>query len=189
MGDKMKLLLTTTALFFSTLTVNAATFGALQIAGPGCVNKTSELKVISQAESLYALPLNLYVKKEQGVSLDRKACTASLSVTLASDEKLMIENTSQKVNTRVHPGGTAKAQLEVFLAGSKGEILKAESVATDTYVNSRHTLSQEDSVTESSCGGEVILRANASGVAMGSAKVSIYHEDLKLNLKVVKCVL
>lgn len=187
MGDKMKLLLTTTALVFSTLTAQAVTFGTLQIAGPGCTNKTSELKVISQEQSLYALPLNLYVKKEQGVSLDRKACTASLSVTLASDEKLVIENTSQKVNTRVHPGGTAKTQLEVFLAGGKGEILKAESVATDKYLSSRHELSQGGVVTESSCGGEVIVRANASGVAMGQAKVSIYHEDLKLNLKVVKC--
>lgn len=183
----MKLLLTTAALIFSTLTAQAATFGTLQIAGPGCSNKTSELKLISEAESLYTLPLNLYVKKEQGVSLDRKACTASLSVTLASDEKLVIENTSQKVNTRVHPGGTAKAQLEVFLAGGKGEVLKAESVAADKYVSSRHELSQGGVVTESSCGGEVIVRANASGVAMGQAKVSIYHEDLKLNLKVVKC--
>lgn len=184
----MKLLLTTTALVLSTLTAQAATtFGALQIAGPGCTNKASELKLLSEAESLYALPLNLYVKKEQGVSLDRKACTASLSVTLAGDEKLVIENTSQKVNTRVHPGGTAKTQLEVFLAGGKGEILKAESVATDKYVSSRHELSQGGVVTESSCGGEVIVRANASGIAMGQSKVSIYHDDLKLNLKVVKC--
>lgn len=187
MGDKMKLLLMTTALVLSTLTAQAATFGTLQIAGPGCTNKTSELKVISEAESLYALPLNLYVKKEQGVSLDRKACTASLPVTLATGEKLVIENTSQKVNTRVHPGGTAKTQLEVFLAGGKGEVLKAESVAADKYVSSRHELSQGGVVAESSCGGEVIVRANASGVAMGQAKVSIYHEDLKLNLKIVKC--
>lgn len=183
----MKLLLTTITLVFSTLSAHAATFGTLQIAGPGCTNKTSELKLLSEAESLYALPLNLYVKKEQGVSLDRKACTASLPVTLASDEKLVVENTSQKVNTRVHPGGTAKTQLEVFLAGGKGEVLKAESVATDKYVSSRHELSQGGAVTESSCGGEVIVRANASGVAMGTAKISIYHEDLKLNLKVVKC--
>lgn len=183
----MKLLLMTTAIAFSSFAAQAATFGTLQIAGPGCANKTSELKLISETEPLYALPLNLYVKKEQGTSLDRKACTASLPVTLASDEKLVIENTSQKVNTRVHPGGTAKAQLEVFLAGGKGELLKAESLATDKYVSSRHHLSQEGVVTESSCGGEVIVRANASAVAMGAAKVSIYHEDLRLNLKVVKC--
>lgn len=183
----MKLLLMTTALVLATVMANAATFGTLQIAGQGCSNKTSELKLISEAESLYAIPLNLYIKKESGVSLDRKACTASLPVTLANDEKLVIENTSQKVNTRVHPGGTAKAQLEVFFAGSKGEVLKAESVAADKYVSSRHHLSQEGVVTESSCGGELIVRANASGVGMGSAKVSIYHDDLKLNLKVVKC--
>lgn len=187
MGDKMKLLLTTTALIFTALTAQAATFGALDIVGPGCTNKTSELKVISQSDSLYALPLNLYVKKEDGVSLDRKACTAKLLVSLASDEKLVIENVSQKVNTRVHPGGTAKAQLEVFLAGQKGEILKAESVALDKYVSSRHQLSQDGQVSESNCGGDVIVRANASAVAMGTAKVSVYHEDLKLNLKVVKC--
>lgn len=183
----MKLLLTTTAIALSSFAAHAATFGTLQIAGAGCANKTSELKLLSEAESLYALPLNLYVKKESGVSLDRKACAASLAVTLASDEKLVIENTSQKVNTRVHPGGTAKAQLEIFLAGGKGEILKAESVATDKYVSSRHELSQGGVVAESSCGGEVIVRANTSGVAVGSAKVSIYYEDLKLNFKVVKC--
>lgn len=183
----MKLLFTTLTLVLSTLNVKAATFGTLQIVGPGCVNKTSDLKVLSEVDSLYALPLNLYVKKEQSVSLERKSCSASLPVTLASDEKLVIENTSQKVNTRVYPGGTAKAQIEVFLAGGKGEILKAESVATDTYVNSRHTLSQDGLVTESSCGGDVIVRANASSVALGAAKVSIYHEDLKLKLKIVKC--
>lgn len=185
----MKLQLAISALILlGAFSANAATFGALSIAGAGCTNKTSELKIISQEDSLYALPLNLYVKKESGTGLDRKACTASLSVALASDEKLVIENVSQKVNTRVHAGGTAKAQLEVFLAGQKGEVLKAESVATDQYVNSRHHLSQDSVTAESACGGEVIVRANASGVAMGSAKVSIYHEDLKLKLKIVKCV-
>lgn len=183
---KLQLAISTLAIL-GAFSANAATFGALSINGAGCTNKTSDLKVISQEDSLYALPLNLYVKKESGTSLDRRACTASLSVTLASDEKLVIENVSQKVNTRVHAGGTAKAQLEVFLAGQKGEVLKAESVAADQYVNSRHHLSQDGVVVESACGDEVIVRANASGVAMGSAKVSIYHEDLKLNLKVVKC--
>lgn len=185
---KLQLAISTTALMFA-FSANAATFGALTIAGPGCVNKTSELKVLSQEESLYALPLNLYVKKEAGVSLDRKACTASLVVTLASDEKLVIENISQKVNTRVQAGGNAKAQLEVFLAGQKGEVLKAESVATDQFVSSRHHLSQDGKTSESGCGEEVIVRANASAVAMSQAKVSVYHEDLRLNLKVVKCSL
>lgn len=176
-----------TIVFLGAISANAADFGALTIAGPGCVNKTSELKVISQAESLYAIPLNLYVKKAEGTSLDRKACTVSLPVDLASDEKLVIENVSQKVNTRVNAGGTAKAQLEVFLAGQKGEVLKAESIAADKNVNSRHHLSQDGVVTESACGADVVVRANASGIAMASAKVSIYHEDLKLSLKVVKC--
>ena len=183
---KLQLIIVTLALL-GAISANAATFGALTIAGPGCVNKTSELKVLSQEESLYALPLNLYVKKLEGTSLDRKACTASLPVTLASDEKLVVENVSQNVNTRVHAGGTAKAQLEVFLAGQKGEVLKAESVTVDQYVSSRHHLSQGGVVAESACGAEVILRANASGIAVASPKVSIYHEDLKLNLKIVKC--
>jgi len=183
---KLQLAISTIALL-GTISANAHTFGALTIAGPGCVNKTSELKVISQEESLYALPLNLYVKKEADTGLARKACTASLVVSLASDEKLVIENVSQKVNTRVNAGGTAKAQLEVFLAGQTGEVLKAESVAADKYVNSRHHLSQEGVVTESNCGGDVIVRANASAIAMAAAKVSVYHEDLKLKLKVVKC--
>lgn len=183
----MKLLLMTSALVLATVMANAATFGKFQISGTGCTNKTNDLKLISETESLYALPLNLYVKKEQVVSLDRKSCTASLPVVLATGEKLVIENTSQKVNTRVYPSGIAKAQLEVFLSGGKGETLRAESVAKDKYVNSRHELSQGGIVAESSCGGEIIVRANASAVAMGAAKVSIYHEDLKLNLKIVKC--
>lgn len=184
---KLELIIMTLALM-GAFSANAATFGELTIAGPGCVNKTSELKVLSQEESLYAIPLNLYVKKLADISLDRKACTASLPITLASDEKLVVENVSQKVNTRVDAGGTAKAQLEVFLAGQKGEVLKAESVAADQYVSSRHHLSQDGVVAESACGANVILRANASGIAMASPKVSIYHEDLKLNLKVVKCL-
>lgn len=184
----MKLLLVTTAyILASAVTVNAATFGTLQIAGSGCVNRTSELKVISQQDSLYALPLNLYVKKPADQMLDRKACTASLPVTLAADEKLVIENVSQKVNTRVHVGGTAKAQLEVFLTGQQGEVLKAESTASENYLSSRHHLSQDGKVMESACGQEVIVRANASGLATNTAKVSIYHEDLRLNLKIVKC--
>lgn len=183
---KLKFAISTVVLL-STLSVNAATFGVLTIAGAGCTNKTSDLKIISQADSIYALPLNLYVKKEASISLERKTCAASLLVTLASDEKLVIENVSQKVNTRVYAGGTAKAQLEVFLAGQKGEVLKAESVAADQYISSRHHLSQDGVVAESACGGEVIVRANASGVAMASAKASIYHEDLKLKLKIVQC--
>jgi hypothetical protein len=170
-----------------TISVQAITLGTLQIAGAGCTNKTSDLKLISEADSLYSIPLNLYVKKEETQSLERKACTASLLVTLATDEKLVIEDVSQKVNTRVHPKGVAKTQLEVFLTGQKGEILKAESAPTDAYLSSRHHLSQDGQVTESACGGEVIVRANASGIATGEAKVRIYHEDLRLKLKVVKC--
>lgn len=184
----MKLLLAITTLALAkAISAQAATIGTLQIAGSGCTNKTSELKVLSTAESLYAIPLNLYVKKESGPSLDRKTCTASLPVTLASDEKLVIENVSQKVNTRVHAGATAKAQLEVFLAGNTSEVLKAESTAQENYLSSRHHLSQDGVVTESTCGADVIVRANASGAALGTAKASIYHEDLKLNLKIVKC--
>ncbi|AZZ36127.1 hypothetical protein CIK05_04740 [Bdellovibrio sp. qaytius] len=171
-----------TLVLWSAFSVQAATFGSVTLAGAGCLTKASELKVLSKADSSYAIPLNLKVDMDSG-GLNRKACSASLPVTLAADEKLVIENISQKVNTNVQSGGSAKAQLEVFFAGQKSEVLKVEAIANDKL-----ELTKAGVVGESSCGGTAIVRANASGVAMGKAKVSINHGELQLNLKVVKCI-
>lgn len=172
----MKLLLVITFVLFSTVSVQAITLGTLKISGPGCTHSADQLKKISEADSLYSIPLNLEVKKDARKALERKVCMATLPIVLAKNEKLLIEDISQQVT------GTGKAQLEVFLAGQKGQILKAESTN-----DSSQQLSQTGKVAESTCGGEVIVRANASGVVMGNQKLSVSFEELRLKLKVVRC--
>ncbi|MFN3454306.1 MAG: DUF4360 domain-containing protein [Pseudobdellovibrio sp.] len=174
---------------FMTQSLSAATIGDLSFAGTGCTNKDNQLKVISESDSRYMIPLNLYVKKEEGASLERQACTVSLPIVLAKNEKLVIQNVSQKVNMRVYPGVTAKTQLEVFLAGHSTKVITAQTKAIDSFINERHELAQQGTLIESQCGEQVIVRANTSGFALGKEKARIYHENLKLDLKIEKCSL
>lgn len=181
----MKLHLVIVMLFLSwALSASAFTLGALTLS-KDCTGKPSEFKT-SSADGVYTLPVALKVEKTSG-GLVRRTCNATLPVKLEGGEKLVIENVSQEVKMNIEASGSAKAQLEVFLAGQKSDILKAEAKATDKPVTITHKLEKSGVVAESTCGGEVIIRANASGVAIGSANISLGHEDLKVTLKAVKC--
>lgn len=162
--------------------------GSAQFNGSGCSQKNSEVKLIDEAQSLYSIPLNLYVKKEEATQLDRKNCAVAIPLEVSAGEKVVVSNVQQNVQLRAYPSVTTKTQLEVFLTGQRGQVLKAEAVATDKYVNSKTVLSQDGEVAVTECGQNAILRANASGLIQGSAKGRVYHNDLKLQIKVVKCL-
>lgn len=164
----------------SVISAQAITFGKLELAGKGCVNKTAELKTENEEDSLYSIAMNIKMNKKG--SLDRKTCNVTLPVTLEAGEKLLIQNVSQNVSAEVGAGGKAQAQIEVFLAGETSDVLKTEFTA-----NGKKELTMNGTVSESACGGAVNVRANASAVAMGSGKVSLSQDELKLNLRVIKC--
>lgn len=178
----MKLQIASTLIVLSSaFSAKAVTFGQLVLAGNGCVNKTAELVKMSEEDSTYSIPLNIKIDKTKG-SMQRKACSATLPVTLEADEKLLIENISQNTSAEVARGGSAQAQIEVFIAGEINDVIK-----TEYHANGKKQLTMNGVVSESDCGGAVNVRANASAVALGSGKIVLNQEDLKLNLRVIKC--
>ena len=81
----------------------------------------------------------------------------------------------------------ASAQVEVFLAGQEGQILKAEIEGKNKTVRSNQTLNDDGVVAESECGKDVIVRANSIAMMQGSAKARVQTEALVLSLRVVSC--
>ncbi len=178
----MKLQIVTALIVLSSvISAKAVTFGKLELAGKGCANKTAELVKVSEEDSTYSIALNIKINKTKG-SMERKACNATLPVTLEAGEKLLIENISQNTSAEVARGGSAQAQIEVFIAGEINDVLK-----TEYHSNGKKQLTMNGVVSESDCGGAVNVRANASAVALGSGKITLNQEDLKLNLRVIKC--
>jgi len=180
-----KSLLSSFFLGFLVLTplTHAASVGELQLAGEGCQNTTGKVRLIVPSQSLYSVPLNLHVIKSEDVMIARKACTMLLPIVLDSNEKLVVEDASQKINVRLNAETTAKAQLEVFLAGTHGEIIKAETQAHGDSVKESLKLNQRGLVVESGCGEQVIVRANESIAIIGTGSARAISDNLRLKLK------
>jgi hypothetical protein len=173
------------------LTVNASALeiGQLQLAGNGCVAPTGAHDVgrIDGASDRYSIPIMLKEEKLSEASLARVSCVMALPISLAANEKLQILDVSQKVRLRAGASSSARFDLEVFLVGQEGTKLNAEINAQEKTVRSTRTLNEEGVLAESKCGDSVMVRANSSARLMGTSRVRVQSEALKLGLRIVAC--
>ena len=177
------------SILIAALSSKAFEIGGLQIAGTGCEAPTGgqELIPILDKPMAFGIPLNMTQEKSADATLLRKSCTMSLPITLAAGEKLQVLDVSQKVRLRAGAKSKASTQLEVFLAGQEGQILKAEIEGKNKTVRSSQTLNDDGVVAESECGKDVIVRANSIAMIQGTAKARVETDALILSLRVVSC--
>lgn len=177
------------AILFAAMSSSAFEIGGLQIAGTGCEAPTGgqELIPILDKPMAFGIPLNMSHEKTADATLLRKSCVMSLPITLAAGEKLQVLDVSQKVRLRAGAQTKASAQVEVFLSGQEGQILKAEIEGKNKTVRSNQTLNDDGVVAESECGKDVIVRANSIAMMQGLSKARVQTEALVLSLRVVSC--
>lgn len=168
--------------------LHAAVIGDVQLAGQGCASTASnKLRLIVPSQSLYSVPLNLNLVKSEDKIIERHACTAAIPVHLEAGEKLVVEDATQKINVRLDARTSAKAQLEIFLAGQKGDVVVGEAEAEETTVKAKVKLSKAGHILQSGCGEDVILRANESIAVIGSGRASAISDNLRVKIKIVQC--
>lgn len=189
LNRKVKTILTGLALvMMASTSLHAAVIGEAVLAGQGCSSTSSnKLRLIVPSQSLYSVPLNLNVLKLDDKSIERQACTVAVPISLGANEKLIVEDVSQKINIRLGSNTTAKAQLEVFLAGQQGEVISGEAESQDQIVKASIKLDRSGHILESKCGEDVLLRANESIAVIGSDVARAISDNLRLKIKVVKC--
>lgn len=175
------MVLTSTAAF-------AAEFGQPAIAGAGCVAPANArvLKKIS-GKDRYAAPIQMNVVKGADAQIGRASCNMAIPVSLASGEKLVVRDVSQKAKFSVGPKTKAIANLEVFLAGDHSEVLKAEVEAKTATIKATRYLQAEEVVAESACGGSLIVRANSSVTVTGAGITSVKTDAALLSLSIETC--
>ena len=189
LNRNIKIVLATIGMTLATASsLQAAVIGDVQLAGEGCASTSSnKLRLIVPSQSLYSVPLNLNLTKSEDKMIERHACTAAIPVHLENGEKLVVEDAAQKINVRLSSQTSAKAQLEIFLAGQKGDIVTGETEAQETSVKASLKLSKAGQVLQSGCGEDVILRANESIAVIGSGRASAISDNLRVKIKIVKC--
>lgn len=175
-------------MFLSSTAALAAEFGQPALGGAGCI-APANARVIKKiaGKDRYSVPIQMSVAKSAEAQIGRAACSMALPVSLAAGEKLVVRDVSQKVKFSVGPKTKAIANLEVFLAGDRNEVLKAEVEAKNATIKSTRYLQAEEVVAESACGESLILRANSSVTITGAAITSVKTDAALLVLSIESC--
>ena len=178
------------AAIYSSHAAKAFEIGALQIGGTGCEVPTGahELIPVSESDLDFAIPIMMRTSKSITPTIERKSCIMSLVVNLDANEKLVIQEASQKVRLIAGSGTKVSTQLEVTLVGKKGQIMAADVTGTNKIARKNLTLEQATQpIVESECDKDTIVRANSSALIMGKSSGRVSSQPLYLSLKVVPC--
>lgn len=171
------------------LTSYAGALGPVSLGGSGCTTPVGDKKIVpvyGQANR-YKIPLQVALNKKMDSNLMRKTCNFRLPIEVAQNQKVVISNASQWVRLGASAGSQVKTNLEIFLAGARGNPLTTEIKAIDQSARLFQTVRAEGTIAESKCGQSVILAGNLSATAVGSANATAALGDLQLSIKIVSC--
>lgn len=179
----MKFFLMTLGFFLTAVSSDAFEVGAVSISGHGCEKQNFALQ--KPADGQYQFPLKLILAKSASKALERKTCMLSLPLKLGPKEKLQISDVSQKVKAQASGQSKIKFSLAVTAVGvSASQPIEFEIKASGAQ---EKNLQKDGVLFETSCGKDVILRANLSVFAQGSGGASADTGDLKISMKTIPC--
>ncbi len=161
----------------------------IQIAGTGCAEGSATSEV-SEDRSLIRLHTPLVAAVDSARKLDRKACTAVISISkIPAGKRLVVSEVLVQGAADLGAGALGKLSHETFLAGQVNPVSEQELGALDQDVV-REVILQQADATASECGGSdsVLLRTNTSLMLRNAAQArassaSIGLVQLKLRLE------
>jgi len=143
--------------------------GEIGYGGSGCLNDTLKVETtLGEEEGLFALNFqNYHSLSHSEKALDRQSCALSIPIKLAAGYKLSVVDMTYNGYALLTHNSTAILSSEVFLAGTRGEVLTQEFTYDEdkeygTFF-SRSFQSQTDQyLATTSCGASTTLRINTS---------------------------
>jgi hypothetical protein len=170
------------------LTSNAGSLGQISMGGTGCSvpSGSDGLVAVPGQKNRFSIPLQVVVNKKDD-TLVRKTCAFRLPAHLAANEKVVVSNAAQWVRLGASTGGQVKTNLEIFLAGSRGNPLTTEVKAITKPARLFQTVRAEGVIAESACGQDTIIGGNLSALASGPAQATAAVGNLLLTMKIVSC--
>lgn len=169
----------------------------LQIAGNMCLQNVGEhnVQLVHGSNIRIKIPVASKIDNltDSGI-ITRGSCTFALPLKAKDGHKIIVLNVKLAAQLKLNGHGLtrevvtrANTQVELFQAGSKGEILKLEVEGVSQNQNVRKILAIEDVVTETSCGGSMILRGNIATTIIGKTATKAYNSDLYMDLIQIPC--
>lgn len=169
----------------------------LQIAGNMCLQSVGEhnVQLVNGSNIRIKIPVASKIDNltDSGI-ITRGSCTFALPLKAKDGYKIIALNAKMAAQIKLKGHGLtreavtrANTQVEIFQAGSKGEVLKLEVEGISQNQNVRKVLGIEEVVTETSCGGSMILRGNIATTIIGKTSTKAYNSDLYVDLIQVPC--
>lgn len=167
-------------------TAQAIVMGDLQRSGNGCLAGRNDLEF--EEDGTLRLGIGLAVRKAAGSgSIARATCQVSLPIQVSAGHRLAIRQAQSAAGFNLAAGTQASVQLEVFQAGSRGELLTAEARSEGSRVRREVFLNGQDLLV-TGCGESMILRANASArILGGTGRSTASMRDARLDLTIEHC--
>jgi hypothetical protein len=155
--------------------------GAAQFAGDCPLD--SELVV---NEGGVGLQLSGVVSQTGAQSLSRKRCTMAVPFTVPAGTQIAIQATQVSVNARLGRGNRGTVNLEAFLAGP-GSSLTLSKQFKQRQVLRGDLIATEDELKWTECGGQGLLRFNASSTLQGRRAATLAISAVNIALAVRPC--
>lgn len=186
----MRLFTAMTLLALTAVAARGATgvkLGELQLAGTACqLAGVGPIEVIID-EGKLQIPASILAKKTASQSLIRATCNFSLPVELEAKTRLVLSDSSILGLVNLSKGSSSKVNIELFKAGSHGQILSQEDSAEIKKIRKNFELNQAGEVIVLNCGESGIIRGNASLLLQGTARATASIHLIELEAKVEVC--
>ena len=141
--------------------------GQLALGGNACrLGGAGPLDVTIENGKLQ-IPAASLVNKSAGSSLERGACAFTLPIQLAPGYRLILKDVAAMGDLNLARGATSRISLEVFAAGSQGDVLTATDGSPNRRVRKTLQLNQPGEVLATACGEALNLRGNSSTLLQG----------------------
>jgi len=153
---------------------------ACRLAGVGPIDVHVEHGILQ-------IPAASLVKKAAGTTMARGTCNFSLPIRVADGYRLVIRDLEAVGEVNLARGTTAKTQLEIFGAGSQGDIAKRTDGSSLKAVRKTIRLRQDGDLLVSDCGGSLTLRGNSVVLLQGKSRGSAGLHLIELGVEVERC--
>jgi hypothetical protein len=161
--------------------------GPISMAGTACrLDDVGPIPATIE-NGLLQVPVAISLKKAPGEALKRGTCQFAIPVQVGAGQRLVLSQAVALGSVNLSKGTQAKVAIELFKAGSHGNIMTHESIAIEKKIKDQFQLSQEGEVIRLACGEATILRGNASILLRGDKRATSNLHLVEMEATVEDC--
>lgn len=172
-------------LAFSAQAQSGISIGDGTVAGNAC--KSVNVVETGGTEDTLQISLRAWTYKSSSAELERGSCSFAVPIRVAKGHRLIIRDLVAFGKVDLSAGARSTHQLEIFAAGSQGEILKRVEGSSTKRVKKNIQLRRDGELLVTECGADINLRGNASILLQGNARASGGLSLIVLGVEVERC--